>query len=225
MAEVSASILSIKNENAIQTLYNLETAGIDYFHIDVMDGEFVKNNTVDKMLEYCEYLNSISNLPLDVHLMVKDVPSYISSFLVFEPNIITFHLEAAENSDGKIEKQKVLDWINLIKQNNVRVGISVKPDTHIEEIEEFLPFIHLVLVMTVEPGKGGQALIPKTVEKIRALRQYIKDNGLEVDIEADGGINQETASMVKEAGTDILVSGSGILSSDNYTEVVEKLKR
>ena len=80
MIEVSASILSLKNENVIQTLYNLETAGIDYFHIDVMDGEFVKNNTVDRMIEYCEYLNSISNLPLDVHLMVKDVPKYISSF-------------------------------------------------------------------------------------------------------------------------------------------------
>lgn len=219
MVEVSASLLSLKNENIIQTLYNLETAGIDYFHIDVMDGEFVKNNTVDKMLEYCEYLNSISNLPLDVHLMVKDVQSYISSFLVFEPNIITFHLEAAEN------KEQVLEWIKNIKENNVRVGISVKPDTRIEEIKEFLPFIHLVLVMTVEPGAGGQELIPKTVEKIHALKQYVKDQKLEVDIEADGGINSETVEMVKQAGVDILVSGSGIINSENYTEAVEKLKR
>lgn len=96
MVEVSASILNIENENAIQTLYNLETAKIDYFHIDVMDGEFVQNDTTSKMVEYCEYLNSISNLPLDVHLMVKDVESYISSFMIFEPNIITFHLEVAE---------------------------------------------------------------------------------------------------------------------------------
>ena len=219
MAEVSASILSLKNENTIQTLYNLETAGIDYFHIDVMDGKFVKNNTVDKMLEYCEYLNSISNLPLDVHIMVEDVPSFISSFLVFEPNIITFHLEAAEN------KEQVLEWIKLIKENNVRVGISVKPDTQIEKIEKFLPFIHLVLVMTVEPGEGGQELIPKTVEKVRALKRYIEDNQLEVDIEVDGGINSETAEIVKEAGCDILVSGSGILNSENYAEAVEKLKR
>lgn len=219
MVEVSASLLSLKNENIIQTLYNLETAGIDYFHIDVMDGEFVKNNTVDKMLEYCEYLNSISNLPLDVHLMVKDVQSYISSFLVFEPNIITFHLEAAEN------KEQVLEWIKKIKENNVRVGISVKPDTRIEEIKEFLPFIHLVLVMTVEPGAGGQELIPKTVEKIRALKQYVKDKKLEVDIEADGGINSETVEMVKQAGVDILVSGSGIINSENYAEAVAKLKR
>ena len=218
MIEISASILSLKDKNVIQTLYNLETAGIDYFHIDVMDGEFVKNNTVDKMREYCEYLNSISNLPLDVHLMVKDVPSYISSFLVFEPNIITFHLEAAEN------KEQVLEWIKIIKENNVRVGISVKPDTKIEEIEDFLPFIHLVLVMTVEPGEGGQELIPETVEKIHALKQYVKDKQLEVDIEADGGINVETAEMVKKAGADILVSGNGILSSENYAETVKKLK-
>lgn len=218
MIEISASILSLKDKKVIQTLYNLETAGIDYFHIDVMDGEFVKNNTVNKMREYCEYLNSISNLPLDVHLMVKDVQSYISSFLVFEPNIITFHLEAAEN------KEQVLEWIKLIKENNVRVGISVKPKTKIEEISEFLPYIHLVLVMTVEPGEGGQELMPETVEKIHALKQYVKDKQLEVDIEADGGINTETAEMVKRAGADILVSGSGILNSENYAEVVKKFK-
>ncbi len=236
MAEVSASILSLKSENIIQTLYNLETAGIDYFHIDVMDGEFVKNNTVNKMLEYCEYLNSISNLPLDVHLMVKDVPNYISSFLVFEPNIITFHLEAAKDEktyeENKLkqeffsvnEKKKIFEWIKLIKENNVRVGISVKPDTKIEEVKEFLPFVHLVLIMTVEPGEGGQELIPKTVEKIRALKQYVEDNKLDIDIEVDGGINTETADIVKQAGADILVSGSGIINSGNYAKVVLKLK-
>lgn len=219
MVEVSASLLSLKSENTIQTLYNLETAKIDYFHIDVMDGEFVENNTVSQMTEYCEYLNSISNLPLDVHLMVKDVPSYISSFLVFEPNIITFHLEAAK------DKEQVMEWINLIKENNVRVGISVKPDTKIEEVAEFLPFVHLVLVMTVEPGKGGQELIPKTIEKIRALKKYVKEKQIEVDIEADGGINLDTVAYVKEAGANIIVSGSAITNSENYIDVVEKLKR
>ena len=219
MVEVSASLLSMKSENTIQNLYNLETAKIDYFHIDVMDGEFVENNTVSKMTEYCEYLSSISNLPLDVHLMVKDVPSYISSFLVFEPNIITFHLEAAK------DKEQVMEWIKLIKDNNVRVGISVKPDTKIEEVAEFLPFVHLVLVMTVEPGKGGQELIPKTIEKIRALKKYVQDKQIEVNIEADGGINLDTVAYVKEAGADMIVAGSAITGSDNYAEVVEKLKK
>ncbi len=219
MVEVSASLLSLKSENTIQTLYNLETAKIDYFHIDVMDGEFVENNTVSKMTEYCEYLSSISNLPLDVHLMVKDVPSYISSFLVFEPNIITFHLEAAK------DKEQVMEWIKIIKENNVRVGISVKPDTKIEEVAEFLPFVHLVLVMTVEPGQGRQELIQKTVEKIRALKKYVQEKQIEVDIEADGGINLETVAYVKEAGADIIVSGSAITDSDDYANVVEKLRK
>ena len=218
MVEVSASILSIQPENAIQTLYNLETAKIDYFHIDVMDGKFVENNTTTKMTEYCEYLNSISNLPLDVHLMVEDVESYIQSFAIFEPNIVTFHLEA-----GK-DKEQIMKWIQMIKDKNIRVGISIKPNTKIEEIYEYLSYIHLVLVMTVEPGKGGQELILETIDKIRKLHQYIQKNGLEVDIEADGGINTNNASIVTEAGANMIVSGSAIVGSDNYVEVVSRLK-
>ncbi len=218
MVEISASILSIKNEEAIKTLYNLETAGIDYFHIDVMDGKFVKENTSDRMIEYCEYINSISNLPLDVHLMVDDVKSYINSFLAFEPNIITFHLEAGKT------KEEIFKWINLIKENNVKVGISIKPNTNIKEIYDYLPFIHMVLVMTVEPGKGGQELIPDTIEKIKELDKYVKENNLEIDIEADGGINTENVSLVKEAGANIIVSGTAITASENFKETVEKLK-
>ena len=218
MVEVSASILSMKNENAIQTLYNLDTTGIDYFHIDVMDGKFVSADTTSKMLEYCEYLNSISNLPLDVHLMVKDIKNYINSFLVFEPNIITIHLEATNN------KEELLDLINYIKENNVRVGISIKPNTKIEEIIDYLQLIHVALVMTVEPGKGGQELIPNTIQKIKDLNNYIKKNNLEIDIEADGGINPGNVAMLKDAGVNIIVAGSSITNSNNFKEVVTKLK-
>ncbi len=218
MVEVSVSILSMKNENAIQTLYNLETSGIDYFHIDVMDGKFVSADTTSKMLEYCEYLNSISNLPLDVHLMVKDIKNYINSFLVFEPNIITIHLEATNN------KEELLDLINYIKENNVRVGISIKPNTKIEEIIDYLPLIHIALVMTVEPGKGGQELIPNTIQKIKYLNNYINKNNLEIDIEADGGINPENVAMLKDAGVNIIVAGSSITNSNNFKEIVTKLK-
>ena len=218
MVEVSASILSMKNENAIQTLYNLETSGIDYFHIDVMDGKFVTADTTSKMLEYCEYLNSISNLPLDVHLMVEDAKNYINSFLVFEPNIITVHLEAAKN------KKELLEWINYIKENNVRVGISIKPNTKIDEIIEYLPLIHLVFVMTVEPGKGGQELIPSTIQKIKELNEYIKKNNLEVDIEVDGGINIQNVKKLTQAGANIVAVGSCITNSNNFKETVTKLK-
>lgn len=218
MVEVSTSILSIKKEEAIKTIYNLETAKTDYFHIDVMDGKFVENNTNDAMLEYCEYLNSITTLPLDVHLMVKDVEEYIKSYLVFEPNTITFHYEAAKDTE------ELKKWIRLIKDNNCKVGISVKPNTSVEKIYEILPYIHTVLIMTVEPGKGGQELIPETIGKIKTLRQYIEENHIEVDIEADGGINTDNVKQLKEAGCDIIVAGTAITSSNDYTETIKKLK-
>ena len=218
MVEVSTSILSIKKEDAIKTLYNLETAKTDYFHIDVMDGKFVENNTNDLMLEYCEYLNSITTVPLDVHLMVKDVEEYIKSYLVFEPNTITIHLEVAKN----IEELK--KWVNLIKENNCKVGVSIKPNTKVEELYDILPYIHTVLIMTVEPGKGGQKLIPETIQKIVTLKQHIDDNGIDIDIEADGGINTENAVELKKAGCNIIVAGTSIINSNNYAETIKNLR-
>ena len=126
--EVATSILNVKKENCIQTFYNLETAGTNYFHVDVMDGKFVENNTVELMTEYAEYLNSITNIPLDVHLMVEDVMSFIKSFLIFEPRNITIHYEA-----GK-DKKELLEWITYIKENNCKAGISIKPNTEVEKI-------------------------------------------------------------------------------------------
>ena len=216
--ELSVSILSVKKENCIQTFYNLETAGVDYFHIDVMDGEFVENDTTKIMTEYTEYLNTITNIPLDVHLMVKDVMPYIKSYLIFEPRSITVHYEAAKN------KEELLGWIQYIKEQNCKVGISIKPNTAVKEIFEFLPYIHTVLVMTVEPGKGGQKLIPETIAKIKELKKYLKENHLEVEIEADGGINENNANELKEAGCDIVVAGTSIMNSDDYKEMVRKLK-
>ena len=218
MVEVSTSILSIDKENAIKTLYNIETAKTDYFHIDVMDGKFVKDNTNDVMLEYCEYLNSITTVPLDVHLMVEDVEQYIKSYLVFEPNNITFHYEATK-SEEELKK-----WINLLKENNCKVGISIKPETPVEKIYKFLPYVHLVLVMTVEPGEGGQKLIDDCVFKIQKLKQYIDENNLDVYIEADGGINTENAEKLVNAGCDIIVSGTAITKSNNFAETIKELK-
>lgn len=218
MVEVSTSILSIDKENAIKTLYNIETAKTDYFHIDVMDGKFVKDNTNDVMLEYCEYLNSITTVPLDVHLMVEDVEQYIKSYLVFEPNNITFHYEATKN------EEELKKWIDLLKENNCKVGISIKPETSVEKIYKFLPYVHLVLVMTVEPGEGGQKLIDDCVLKIQKLKQYIDENNLDVYIEADGGINTENAEKLVNAGCDIIVSGTAITKSNNFAETIKELK-
>ena len=219
MVEISTSILSINKKEAIKTIYNLETAKTDYFHIDVMDGKFVENNTNDVMLEYCEYLNSITNTPLDVHLMVENVEEYIKSYLVFEPNIITFHYEAAKSKD------ELNRWIKLVKENNCKVGISIKPNTRIEKIYEILPYIHTVLIMTVEPGKGGQKLIPETISKIKELRQYLEKSNLEVDIEVDGGINLENVEEIKKVGADIIVAGTAVTNSDNYGQVIQELRK
>ena len=225
MVEVSTSILSMKEKEESKTIMGLEIAKTDYFHIDVMDGKFVLKNTYEKMMEYSSYIKRISNLPLDVHLMVEDVRGAIDDFLSFEPNIITFHLEAIKNSDKEKEKEEILNIIKYIKDNNCKVGIAIKPDTKIEEVYEFLPYIHMCLIMTVEPGKGGQELIETTIGKIKTLKKYIDENDIEIDIEVDGGINLATANKVKEAGANILVSGTAILMAKDYKVIIDELKK
>ena len=219
MVEISTSILTIEQGNEAETILALEKAKTDYFHIDVMDGKFVEKDTYNKMREYAEYIKRISNLPMDVHLMVEDVEKAIEDFSAVEPNIITFHLEACKN------EEEVLKNIKLIKEANSKVGISVKPNTNIEEIYKYLPYIHMVLVMTVEPGKGGQTLLSDMLEKIKTLKEYVDSNNLEIDIEADGGINLATHEKVKTAGANILVAGTAILKATDYKVIINELRR
>ena len=218
MVDISTSLLSVKKEKIIDTVYKLEDANTNYFHIDVMDGEFVENDTHDIMLEYCEYLDNITKIPLDIHLMVKDVKNFVDSYLIFNPNIITFHYEACKN------KEEVMNLINYIKEKGRRVGISVKPETDVKEILEFLPYVHVVLVMTVEPGKGGQELITSTIEKIKELNSYREEQKLDYEIEADGGIKVENSDKIVDAGADILVAGTAIINSKDYAETIKKLR-
>ena len=219
MVEVSTSILTMEKGEETKTIFPLEAAKTDHFHIDVMDGKFVEKNTYKKMMENSSYIKRISNLPLDVHLMVEDVKTAVDDFLAVEPNIITFHYEACKDSS------EVLDIIKYIKENNCKVGLAIKPNTNLEDIYEFLPYIHMCLVMTVEPGKGGQKLIKATVDKVRDLKKYINDNNIEIDIEVDGGINLVTANTVKEAGANILVSGTAILMAKDYKVIIDELKK
>ncbi|MCI8352386.1 MAG: ribulose-phosphate 3-epimerase [Clostridia bacterium] len=218
MVEISTSLLSVEKEKSIKVIYDLEVAHTDYYHIDVMDGEFVENDTRELMKSHIEVIKQISNIPIDVHLMVQDVKKYVYEYLDIIPNIITFQYEALK------DKQEVKSIIDYIKKNNVKVGLAIKPKTELEEIYEFLPYIHMLLIMTVEPGKGGQALIPETLDKVRVLKSYINENNLEVDIEADGGIKLENIKDVKEAGVDIAVVGTGIIKTDNYKETIKRLK-
>ena len=219
MYEVSTSILNAEKGKEAEVILALEKARTDYIHIDVMDGEFVEKNTYQKMLELSSYVRRISNMPLDVHLMVKDVETAVNVFAPVEANLITFHLEACK------DENEVFRLIDMIKDNHSRVGIAVKPDTKIEEIYKFLPFIHVVLIMTVEPGKGGQTLISDMVDKIGTLKNHIDENDLDNVIEVDGGINLATCERVKEAGASMLVAGTAILMAKDYRNIIDDLKK
>ncbi len=218
MVEISASLLKVKKEDAIHTMYNLETAKINYFHIDVMDGKFVENNNLELMKDYALTASHISNLGLDVHLMVKNIEEIADDYLMLEPQIVTFHIEASKT------EERTKNIIEEIKNNGSRVGIAISPDTKIEEVINYLPFIHLVLVMTVVPGKGGQKLIPETLDKVRKLKEYINKNNIDIDIEVDGGINNITSKQAIESGANILVVGNYLTSAEDLKEAVNKLK-
>lgn len=218
MVEVSTSILTVEKGKEAETFLALEKSKTDYFHIDVMDGEFVEKDTYHNMLEYSTYIRRISNLPMDIHLIVKDVETGIEVFSAVEPNIITFHLEACEN------KEEVMKYITLIKEKGSRVGIAIKPETPIEQVYEYLPYIHTCLVMTVEPGKGGQTLITDMIAKISELKLYTERKNIDIDIEADGGINLKTATRVKRAGANVLVAGTAILMASDYKVIIDELK-
>ena len=219
MVEIATSILTMKKGEEASTILNLEAGKTDYFHIDVMDGKFVEKDTYQTMLENCGYIKRMSSLPLDVHFMVEDIQEAIDDFADFEPNIMTFHLEACKDN------KEVMEWIRKIQEKHCKVGISIKPNTPIEKIYEYLPYIHQCLVMTVEPGKGGQTFLTQMVEKIKKLKSYIQENELEVDIEVDGGINLRTAPEVKLAGANILVAGTAILMANDYRTIIEELKQ
>lgn len=218
MTEISASVLTVEKDNATTTFYNLETGKVNYFHIDAMDGKFVQKNNLELMKDYALTISHISNLGLDVHLMVENVEEIADEYLMLEPEVLTFHIEATKN------EERTKNLIELIKNSGTRVGIAISPETKIEEIKPYLECIHMVLVMTVVPGKGGQTLIPETLEKVRELKEYITENNIDIDIEVDGGINDITAKEAIEAGSNILVAGKYLILSENKSEAVKKLK-
>lgn len=218
MSDVSVSILSVDKENATHTFYNIETARPEYFHIDVMDGKFVENDNLELMKDYATTISHISNIPLDVHLMVENVEEIADDYIDLAPDRITFHIEAMK------EEERILNFIKDLKENGIKIGIAISPETDMEVLKPFLNYIHMVLVMTVVPGKGGQKIIPETIEKIKKLKQYLENNSIDIDIEADGGINGETAESVRNAGADILVSGVYIVDAENQREAVKNIR-
>lgn len=219
MNKVSTSILTLEKEDAVKTFYDLEVAHTDMFHIDIMDGKFVEKDTTELMKDYSLTLSHITNLGLDVHLMVENVEEFIDEYVDLEPEYISFHIEATKT------KERTLENIQTIKDNGIKAALAISPDTSIDEIKEYIPYVHMILVMTVIPGKGGQKLIPETLDKVASLKKYITENNYDIDIEVDGGINGETAEKAKEAGANVLVAGSFILNSTSFKEAVETLKK
>jgi len=201
--KISPSILSADFSKLGEEIQNLEKANADLIHIDVMDGHFVPNITIGPSV--IGKLRKYTSLPFDVHLMIKPVDKFIKSFAEAGADIITIHPEATQNLNESIK---------IIKSYNKKVGISLNPETPVEKVLPVLKSINLVLVMSVNPGFGGQKFIENTLNKVKILRKEIDNKKLNVEIEIDGGINFENAKLARRAGVDILVSGTTIFKEN-----------
>lgn len=213
MLKISPSILSADFSKLGEELKNIEKAGADYIHIDVMDGSFVPNITIGN--EVVKSLRKVSDLPFDVHLMINNPDNHIKAFAEAGSDIITIHAEASIHLDRSL---------SLIKSFNKKAGVSLVPSTHEDVLDYVLEKLDLILVMTVNPGFGGQKFLDSQLRKIENIRKKIDKLGKKIDLEVDGGINPQTSKLAIKAGADVLVAGSYIFGSENYSDAILKLR-
>ena len=214
MGKIAPSILSADIGTLVEDIKMLDEGGADWIHVDVMDGHFVPNLTFGPNVVAAA--KSATDLPLDVHLMVEEPEKMINGFIEAGATAITVHAEATKN---------IHQVMQHIRSHNVSPGVVINPGTPVSFIEPVLSSVDLVLVMTVNPGFGGQAFIPEMLTKIEKLDQYRKDHDLQFLIEVDGGINEETIQLCHEAGADVFVAGSNIFSAPSPADQIAKLKK
>ncbi|MFW3590524.1 ribulose-phosphate 3-epimerase [Staphylococcus caprae] len=213
MVKVLPSLLSVDFLNLKEELDQLEKANVDGLHFDVMDGQFVPNISIG--IPLLDAVKSYSNLSIDVHLMIEQPEKYIKLFAEHGADMISVHVEATPHIHSAIEE---------IKQLNKKAGVVINPGTPVETILPVLSNVDYVLVMTVNPGFGGQSFIEQCINKIEQLNQLKHENNLTFDIEVDGGINDQTSKVCIEQGATMLVTGSYFFKQDNYAQVTETLK-
>jgi len=212
--KIAPSILSADFSRLGEQIAEVSKAGADYIHVDVMDGHFVPNITIGSPV--VASLRSKTNLPLDIHLMIEQPEKHISQFIKAGANIITVHIEVSRHLHRLIE---------TIKNSGVKAGVALSPATPISAVDEVLPILDLVLIMTVNPGFSGQAFIEGMMNKIARMRKKLDDSGAEVELEVDGGINNDIAVNVAQAGAEVLVAGSAIFNSQqNPGEALRKMR-
>jgi len=213
MVKIAPSILSADFSRLGDEVKSVEQAGADWIHIDVMDGHFVPNITVGPMV--VEAVRKVTELPLDVHLMIEDADRYIKDFAQAGADILTVHVESCPHLHRTIQ---------YIKDQEVRAGVVLNPSTPLSSLEEVLHEIDMVLLMSVNPGFGGQKFIPSLLDKTMNLSEIMGNYEHEFDLEVDGGVKVENAGEIKEVGANVLVAGSAIFNSGDYKKAIKQLR-
>ena len=214
MKLIAPSILSADFSRLGEEIKAVEAAGADWIHADVMDGHFVPNITIGPLI--VEAVKRVTELPIDVHLMIENPDNYIPDFAIAGASWISVQVEACVHLNRTVQ---------LIKENDAKAGVVLNPSTPVDAVQWILEYVDYVLVMSVNPGFGGQAFIPNSLDKIKALRNMIQEKGLDVLVQVDGGVNSKTIAEVSAAGTDVFVAGSAIFGSADYRKTMDDFRK